>query len=204
MQIHFALDTPPNWPDERLLKAGIIHLTPGVNGVSRAVNEAVRQQIPAEPTIVIGQHTALDPSRSPDGTWTIWIQLQEMPNTPQGDAAGQIDTTGGWTEAVKNAVADRVIDRIEAVAPGFRQSILHQHVISPKDLNDINPNLVGGDPYSGTCTIDQFLIWRPFKEMLPHHTPFKNLYHIGASTHPGPGLSGGSGYMVARKISRRS
>ena len=64
----------------------------------------------------------------------------------------------------------------------------------------MNTNLVGGDPYSGACTIDQFLMWRPFPGVKNHETPVQGVYHIGASTHPGPGLGGNSGYMVARRF----
>jgi phytoene dehydrogenase-like protein len=62
----------------------------------------------------------------------------------------------------------------------------------------MNVNLVGGDPYGGACSIDQFFIWRPF----PHSTNatgWCNLHHIGASTHPGPGLGGGSGYNLRQR-----
>ncbi len=200
MQINLTLSAPPNWPDERLRQVAIVHLTPGLDGVSQAVNEATRGLLPQHATIVVGQHMALDPTRGPAGQWTIWIQLQEMPTHLKGDAAGLIDTSAGWTDAVKEAYADRIVAQIDAVCPGFRASVTHRHVISPAELGAINPNLVGGDPYSGACTIDQFLLWRPFKSRLPHQTPFANLYHIGASTHPGPGLSGTSGYLVAKKI----
>ena len=61
-------------------------------------------------------------------------------------------------------------------------------------------NLVGGDPYSGSCSIDQFLLWRPFPGVKNHETPVKGVYHIGASTHPGPGLGGNSGFMVAGRF----
>ena len=64
MQIHFALSEPPDWQgDSRLGRTAIIHLTPGLDGVSRAVNEAERGLLPAEATVVVGQPMAVDPSR---------------------------------------------------------------------------------------------------------------------------------------------
>ncbi len=71
---------------------------------------------------------------------------------------------------------------------------------SPADLEALNVNLVGGDPYGGACTIDQFFLWRPFPGSVNHRTPISGLFHIGASTHPGPGLSGGSGYLAAKQV----
>ena len=61
----------------------------------------------------------------------------------------------------------------------------------------MNINLVGGDPYGGNCGLEQSFLWRPLRSSVNHATPIRNLYHIGASTHPGPGLGGGSGFLVA-------
>jgi phytoene dehydrogenase-like protein len=99
MQIHFALSEPPRWQgDDRLGRTAIVHLTPGLDGVSRAVNEADRGLLPAEATVVVGQPAAVDPARAPDGSWILWIQLQELPSRPRGDAAGELDTGDGtWT-----------------------------------------------------------------------------------------------------------
>ena len=68
MQIHFALSEPARWQgDERLDETAIVHVTPGLDGVSRAVNEAERGLLPAEATIVVGQPLTIDASRAPDG-----------------------------------------------------------------------------------------------------------------------------------------
>ena len=63
-------------------------------------------------------------------------------------------------------------------------------------------NLVGGDIYSGSCALDQNLLWRPRPSLPGHRTPVVGLYHIGASTHPGPGLGAGSGTIVAHDLLR--
>ena len=70
---------------------------------------------------------------------------------------------------------------------------------SPADLEAVNVNLVGGDPYGGSCGRDQFFLWRPFKGTVNHRTPVPGLYHIGASIHPGPGPRGRF-RVLARKI----
>ena len=94
-------------------RTAIVHLTPGLDGVSRAVNEAERGLLPAEATIVVGQPMAVDPSRAPEGRWILWIQLQEVPSRPKGDAAGEIDTGDGtWTEELRERYADRIQARI--------------------------------------------------------------------------------------------
>src|SRR3989337_561327 len=104
MQIHIAMNEPPEWDgDERLARTAIVHVTPGLDGVARAVNEAERGLLPAEATIVCGQPLAVDPSRAPQGSWIIWVQLQELPGgRVKGDAAGAIDGgDGDWTAVLR-------------------------------------------------------------------------------------------------------
>ena len=83
---------------------------------------------------------------------------------------------------------------------GFAETVLRRVAYSPADLEAMNVNLVGGDPYGGYCGLDQFFLWRPFKTSVNHRTHVKRLWHIGASTHPGPGLGAGSGYLLAQAI----
>jgi phytoene dehydrogenase-like protein len=204
MQIHFALDEQPGWDgDERLGRTAIIHLTPGLDGVSRAVNEAERGLLPAEATIVLGQPLAVDPSRAPEGKSILWIQLQELPRRPTGDASDEIDTGDGtWTDELKERYADRIQARIARHVPNLESALLKRVVLSPADIERANVNLVGGDIYSGSCALDQNLLWRPRPTLPGHRTPVQGLWHIGASTHPGPGLGAGSGTIVANELLR--
>lgn len=203
MQIHYALSSPPKWRREELGKVALLHLTPGLDGVSKAVNEAERGMLPAEPTICLGQPTAFDPSRAPPGKAILWLQLPEAPRHIKGDAAGKIAVPpdGSWTADVREAYADRVEEALCRHIPDFRSQVLARRSYSPADLESMNINLVGGDPYGGACSIDQFFLWRPLRDMTNHDTPVKGLYHIGASTHPGPGLGGGSGFLLANSLS---
>ena len=83
-------------------------------------------------------------------------------------------------------------------------SIRSRVVLSPADVEQLNCNLVGGDIYGGSCALDQNLLWRPLGEAPGHGTPVENLWHIGASTHPGPGLGAGSGYLVYKELTKPS
>jgi phytoene dehydrogenase-like protein len=202
MQIHLALDAPPQWPHADLGSVAMLHVTPGLDAVSRAVNEAERGLLPAEATIVVAQPVAVDPTRAPPGRSILWIQLQELPRRVRGDALGAIrcPEDGAWTDDVKERYADRIVARLCAQLPGLRTSIIGRCVIGPADLERLNINLVGGDPYSGSCALDQFGPWRPFAGVRDHETTVPRLFHIGASTHPGPGLGGMSGFMVAGRL----
>ena len=204
MQIHFALSEPPRWNgDARLGETALIHLTPGLDGVSRAVNEAERGLLPAEATVVVGQPTAVDPSRAPEGRSILWIQLQELPWHVKGDAAGEIDTTNGdWTEELREGYADRIQARIAKHVTNLESGILKRIVLSPADLQAANRNLERGDPYGGSLALDQNFLWRPFPAQPGHRTPVDGVFHIGASTWPGPGLGAGSGTIVAKELLR--
>jgi phytoene dehydrogenase-like protein len=170
--------------------------------VSKAVNECERGMLPAVPTICVGQPHALDPSRCPKGAGILWIQLPEAPRFIKGDAAGGIaaPADGKWTDAVREAYADRIEAIIAGHIDGFRESVVARRAYSPADLEAMNINLVGGDPYGGASTIDQSFIWRPFASSVNHTTPVAGLYQIGASTHPGAGLAGGSGFALAERL----
>ena len=95
---------------------------------------------------------------------------------------------------------NRIQRRIEAHVPNLESAVRQRVVLSPADLEAANVNLVHGDPYSGALALDQNLIWRPFPANPGHGTPVRRLWHIGASTHPGPGLGAGSGTLVAKRL----
>jgi phytoene dehydrogenase-like protein len=202
MQIHFALSQPARWEgDDRLARTAVVHLTPGLDGVSRAVNEAERGLLPGEATVVVGQPLTMDPSRAPDGAGLLWIQLQELPWRVKGDAAGELDVGDGtWTDELRERYADRIQARIARHVPNLESALRRRVVLSPADLEAANVNLRHGDPYSGSLALDQNFLWRPFAASPGHGTPVERLWHIGASTHPGPGLGAGSGTLVAQQL----
>ena len=180
----------------------LLHLTPGLDGVSRAANECERGLLPDVPTICVGQPTAFDPSRAPDGKAILWLQLPEAPRHIKGDAAAHlpVPADGKWTEELRERFADRVERILESHIDGWSENVIARKAYSPVDLEKMNMNLVGGDPYGGFCGVDQFFVWRPFKSSVNHKTHVPGLYHIGASTHPGPGLGGGSGFLLASSL----
>jgi phytoene dehydrogenase-like protein len=201
-QLHYALRAPPQWRTAGLEKVALLHLTPGLDGVSKAANEAERGMLPEVPTICVGQPHVLDPSRCPKGAAILWLQLPEAPRHLKGDAAGQISVPadGAWNETVREAYADRVEAILARHIRDFAAIRLVRKAYSPGDLERLNINLVGGDPYGGFCGLDQSFLWRPFKSTVNHRTFIPNVYHIGASTHPGAGLGGGSGFMLAQAL----
>lgn len=204
MQIHLALKEKPQWADAEMLKVPLLHLATDLDQVSISVMEAECGLIPRQSTIAVGQPVAVDPSRAPEGGWILWLQIQDMPRVLKGDAAHSIAVgSHGWTDEIKDQVADRILKQLAQHIPNLEQATVGRHVLSPQDLYQLNINLVDGDIYSGACSLDQFFWFRPFAKkgsVKGHQTSVSNVYHLGASTHPGPGLGGGSGLLVADLI----
>lgn len=201
VQIHLALNEPPDFPDERLQRCALVHLTAGLDGVSRAVNEATRGLLPADPTISFDVASNADPSRAPAGKAVARLQLLEVPRRPRGDAAGKIDVGDGtWTPELENAYADRVIDIASQHIPNLKRSILGRFIVSPAHLAKFNPNSGDGDPYGGSHDLAQSYLLRPLPGQSSHQTKVPGLYMLGAATWPGHGVSGGSGYIVGKLL----
>lgn len=201
MQVHVALSKPLQWADARLAGVPLVHLSSGSASTAIACAQAEAGLLPARPTVAVGQQQLIDPSRvTAEGKGMLWLQLQECPYAPVGDAAGQLDTSAGWTPELKAAYVDRVLDLVEEAAPGVKASVEEIVTIAPTDLEAYNPNAIEGDPYGGSAELDQFLLWRPGPRTSRHRTVVPGLWHIGAATHPGPGLGGGSGHLVAQAL----
>ena len=126
MQIHYALKSPPRWKaGADLDKVALLHLTPGLDGVSRAANECERGLLPAVPTICVGQPTAFDPSRAPEGKAILWLQLPEAPRHHQGRcgrASCRSPQTANGPRNSASAFADRVERILESHIDGWSEN----------------------------------------------------------------------------------
>jgi phytoene dehydrogenase-like protein len=199
MMLHLALDDLPTWrAGEALRNFAYVHVAPDLEMMSRVYAEASAGLLPVEPVLVVGQPTAIDPTRAPPGKHTLWVQVRVLPAEIRGDAAGRIPPTD-WDEA-KEPYAERVLDLLETYAPGLRQHILARSIFSPLDLQRENSNLIGGDNLSGSHHLDQNFFFRPVAGWSRYRTPIKNLHLCGASTWPGAGTGAGSGFMLAKML----
>lgn len=202
MMIHLALDGLPDWTaGAELKKFAYVHIAPSLDQMARTYQQAVAGLLPDEPVLVVGQPTAIDPSRAPEGKHVLWVQVRMLPAEVKGDAAGKI-ATDNW-DAIKEHYADRAIQLIEAHAPGLGRKILDRAVFSPVDLERENPNLVGGDQICGSHHISQNFLFRPARGYARWNTPVQNLHLVGAATWPGAGTGAGSGFMLAQQLGGR-
>jgi phytoene dehydrogenase-like protein len=199
MMVHLALEDLPDWRAGAALRSfAYVHVAPDLEMMSRVYAEASAGLLPAEPALVVGQPTAIDPSRAPSGKHVLWVQVRVLPAEIRGDASGRI-AAKSWDEA-REAYADRVLDILEGYAPGLKGRVLGRSVFSPLDLERENANLIGGDSLSGSHHLDQNFFMRPVAGWSRYRTPVRNLYLCGASTWPGAGTGAGSGFMLAKML----
>jgi phytoene dehydrogenase-like protein len=199
MMIHLAADGLPDWTaGAELQRFAYVHLAPSLDMMGRAYQEALAGLLPAEPVLVVGQPTAVDASRAPAGKHILWIQVRVVPADIQGDAADKI-ADRDWA-VIKEAYADRVMAILETYAPGFAGKVLGRAVFSPHDLENENPNLLGGDSLSGSHHLSQNFLFRPAPGWSRYKTALDGLYLVGASTWPGAGVGAGSGFMLAKML----
>jgi phytoene dehydrogenase-like protein len=184
LKADFALSGPVPWRSQAARQAAVVHVGGELPNLFRSQQEAASGRMPTQPTLVVGQHTLHDPSRAPHGHHTLYVYT----HVPQ-----RLDVT---TEQA----AESVEAQLERFAPGFGQLVLARSVRSPRDLEEENPSLVGGDLAGGSCEIDQQLIFRPAPELFRGRTPLQGLYLAGPSVHPGPGVHGVSGAAAARAV----
>ena len=156
-----------------------------------------RSALPAHPLLIAGVHTLVDQTRAPTGKHTFWA-MTHVPSRVRGDQAGTI-AARDW-EAARAAFLERLLDEVEAYAPGFRDAVLMAVGKSPADLEAENANLVGGDIGTGSYMLDQQMVFRPLPGWFRYKTPIAGLYMSGAATHPGGGVHGAPGANAARVL----
>ena len=199
--IHLALDRRLEWrAAEDLAEFNYVHLCGLTEEVARTYADSLAGRLPERPVLVVSQTTPVDPSRAPPGKHVARIHVRTVPSTIAGDAAGTIRARN-WAEAAE-PYAERLLDLVAAEAPNLRQAILARRIVTPPEIEADNPNLVGGDCVSGSHHLDQNFMNRPVRGWSRYATPIRGLYMTGASTWPGGGVHGGSGYLLAQLLLR--
>lgn len=182
--------------DENLL--GTILIADSVRQVEKAHALTVMGEIPDEdPSVYLDIPSVLDPSLAPPGKHTMWIEFFAPYQIAGAEGTGLNGT--GWTDQLKNKVADRVIDKISQYAPNLAGSIIARRVESPAELAQ-RLGSYKGNYYHLDMTLDQMIFLRPLPEIANYKTPIKNLYLTGAGTHPGGSISGMPGRNCANVI----
>ena len=117
IKVDWALREPIPWTADAARGAGTVHVAEGINELASTSEQLVSRLIPARPSLIMGQYATADPGRSPEGADTAWAYTH-VPQQVRGDAGGNL--TGTWDEREIEQFADRVEERVERLAPGFR------------------------------------------------------------------------------------
>ena len=172
-----------------------MHVSGDLDELALSQAQVRRGLLPSQPQLILGQQDRADPSRVPAGAASLWVECH-CPGTPRGDAAG------GLADDWAPGFAERMLDRLEAHAPGLRELVVDTTVTTPLDLQRRDPNLVGGDVGGGSAAPDQLLVFRPVAGWSSYALPVGGLYMCGAASHPGGGVHGMCGRNAARKVLR--
>lgn len=199
LKIDLALDEPlrfehHNHRDEYLI--GSVLIADSVRHVEIAHSACTVGDIPdADPSMYLVMPTMLDPSMAPPGKHTVWIEFFAPYQIAGKEGTGLRGT--GWTDELKNKVADRVIDKLADYAPNVKNSIIARRVESPAELGE-RLGAYKGNYYHIDMTLDQMVFFRPLPELANYKTPIEGLFLTGAGTHPGGSISGMPGRNCAR------
>lgn len=199
LKIDCALSEPlrfehHNHQDEYLI--GSVLIADSVRQVEIAHSEPSAGIIPdADPSMYVVMPTMLDPSMAPAGNHTLWIEFFAPYQIAGAEGTGLHGT--GWTDELKNKVADRVIDKLAEYAPNVKNAMIARQVESPAELGD-RLGALKGNYYHIDMTLEQMVFFRPLPELANYKTPIKGLFLTGAGTHPGGSISGMPGRNCAR------
>jgi phytoene dehydrogenase-like protein len=168
---------------------GAISISPNVEYLERAYDEAKYGEISTRPYMDIVIPSMIDPAMAPPGKHVMSIFVQYAP----------YHVNGGWTDARREALGDTVIDTLAQYAPNLKSAILHRQVVTPADIERI-VGLTEGNIFQGELSLQQMFFLRPVPAWAKYRTPLPGLYQCGAGTHPGGGVMGASGRNAALAI----
>ncbi len=167
---------------------GRIHIGHEIDYLERAFDSCKYGNFSPHPYLEATIPSLTDPTLAPEGKHVMSIYMQYAPYKLKGD----------W-ESQRKALGQTVVQTLAQYAPNLPEMILTHQIITPQDLEDVY-GMTGGQIFHGELALDQFFTMRPLLDWARYRTPIQNLYLCGSGTHPGAGLTGGSGANAAREI----
>ncbi|HEY6274490.1 MAG TPA: NAD(P)/FAD-dependent oxidoreductase [Terriglobales bacterium] len=177
--------------DPRDALLGRIHIGPEIDYLERAFDESKYGNYSEHPYLEATIPSLTDPSLAPAGKHVMSVCVHYAPfKLKSGDWSSQRDRLG-----------NTVVKTLSEYAPNIAELVLDGQIITPQDLENTY-GLTGGHIFHGELALDQFFTMRPLLNWARYHTPIEKLYLCGSGTHPGAGLTGGSGANAAREIAK--
>jgi phytoene dehydrogenase-like protein len=191
-KVNIALSELPRFaalPDEPALHRGAVSISPSIDYIERAYDEAKYGQISKRPYLDMIFPSMIDPDMAPPGQHVMSCFVQYAP----------YDLEGGWNDAKRNELGETVISTIEEYAPNIRKCIVGMQVITPKDIEAI-AGITGGNIFHGELLLHQIFFLRPTPQWADFRTPLKGYYFGASGAHPGGGVMGAAGMLAAKEI----
>ena len=189
-KLHLALSDVPTFtgldaPDGRLIVAA------EMDAIEFAYDDAKYGECSADPVMEVVVPSLHDAAVAPDGQHVLSAHVMFVPYALKG----------GWTDAAREAAADRAVDQLSAYVPGLHDLIVGREFLTPADL-ERQYHATGGHWHHGDFAMDQLLMMRPTYEAAQYATPIPGLHLCSAGSHPGGDIAGAAGYNAAQEILR--
>ncbi|PWD51905.1 NAD(P)/FAD-dependent oxidoreductase [Serinibacter arcticus] len=181
-KVDFVLSEAVPWQAEGVSRAGTVHVGGTRPEMALAEHEVSRGRHAERPMVLVSDPSEPDPSRRVDGLSPLWTYA----HVPNGS---DVDPT------------EAVTAQIERFAPGFRDVVVASHAVPASRMADHNANYIGGDIAAGAITIYR-MVARPRLSWNPYDVGIPGVALCSASTPPGPGVHGMSGWFSARRLLR--
>jgi phytoene dehydrogenase-like protein len=179
-KMDFAMDGPIPWVSPEARKAGTVHLGGSMGAIADAESVIWKGKYTNDPYVLVAQQSLVDTGRAPEGKHTVWAYC----HVPSGSTKD---------------LSEVIIQQIEKRAPGFRKLILEQKTMNSMEMQEYNPNYIGGDINAGVQDITQ-IFTRPALRKSPYRTSAKGIYLCSSSTPPGGGVHGMCGYHAGKRV----
>ncbi len=191
-KVNLALDALPDlrcMPGPGRHLAGAISISPSVDYIERAYDEAKYGAFSKRPYIDTILPSVIDPGMAPPGKHVMSCFVQYAPH----------NITGGWDNQKREAFGDAVVDTLSEYIPNLKDIILHRQVLTPADMEEMI-GLSQGNIFQGELSLSQLFFLRPAAGWAKYRTPIKGYWQCGSGTHPGGGIMGAPGQLAARGI----
>jgi phytoene dehydrogenase-like protein len=193
-KVNLALDALPDFtclPGEGEHLRGAVTISPSVDYMERAYDDAKYGRFSRRPFVDIVIPTLVDPSMAPPGKHVMSCFVQYAPYHLENGAV--------WDDAMRESFGDAVVDAIATFAPNLPNLILHRQVLTPLDLETMF-GLSEGNIFQGELSLEQLFWTRPVPGWARFRTPVRNLWLCGSSVHPGGGIMGAPGRLAALEV----
>ena len=191
-KVNLALSELPQFtclPGEGPLHRGAISISPSIDYVERAYDDAKYGEFSRQPYMDVIIPSMIDRDMAPPGHHVMSCFVQYAP----------YDLEGGWDDAKREAFGETVISTLERYAPNIRRAIVGKQVITPVDIERI-AGITGGNIFHGELLLHQVFFLRPAPQWADFRTPLPGYYFGAAGAHPGGGVMGAAGKLAAQAV----